>query len=365
MFEDVALKKLPNLQPHLTVMIRPTDICNLKCRYCYGEGNSKKIMSIKTLENIYHQLDIVSNHININHINIIWHGAEPLTAGISFFKHAMNIQKKYKTQFLHSIQTNGTLINNEWAKLFLKHMRSVGISLDGPKDIHDKNRIHSDDSGSFNKVINAYKILKSFNIPVTHICVITKYSLNRENDIFNFFKEMGMDFIRFNPVSLPTNHEYYIKLKISGTEYTYFMHKLFNLWKNDKKQEIHISNFTNTAEALLRGRSISCMSNIEKSQYFIAIDTDGSIYPCNRLVLKEYKIGNITEKSLISILKEYTPCKIITKCHGCRYLPICGGGCYHETLLNNGNEYPYCNYRKMVISEVYYWIVGNKLGCFQ
>ena len=177
--------------PTRLAVIQPSPLCNINCRYCYLPHRlSAKRMTIDILSRISEYLFALPSISN--QLTIVWHAGEPLTLPIRFYEQAFQCLDQHNTrhiQITHSFQTNGTLINQGWCDFIKKHQVKVGISLDGPQHIHDRNRIDRSGKGTFEQTMRGVRLLQANHIDVSIIMVLTRYALDYPDAIWQFFRE--------------------------------------------------------------------------------------------------------------------------------------------------------------------------------
>lgn len=342
-----------------TIMVEPVgNICNLRCRYCYQMptrlDKKPSTMPITVLEKI------ISDSITLSDtIKFLWHGGEPMLAGIDFFKTAIELQKKLKktdVRMINAIQTNATLINQEWAEFFAKNKFSIGTSIDGTQELHNKVR-----DNSFSKVIRGIRYLQDAGVGVGVIITVTSYNVNYPDLIWNnLIKpkkisdhfDINVCFSKDMPSLIPN-----LEQSLS------FMTKLFDLWIEEDDPVINIRTFRGVLRFLLGGRAGDCAFEYNKCSRFVAIDDKGDIYTCNRFMKQEVAyLGNILEINLKDILKSKKVlalyekiAKIKDECRKCEWLECCGGGCAFQRWLHTGffdAGFPECEFRKKFFSYV-------------
>lgn len=216
--------------------------CNLDCSYCFynKQTREKKIMTLEVLETVIKE---VCKH-NQGDIVFVWHGGEPLLAGIAFYQKAFELQERYKKptqRIINSIQTNGTLINSDWGNIFRQYNVIVGISLDGPKNLHDRYRQFSDGKGSFEKVMRGIEFLKTSHVDFGVISVVTQETTKIAEEVFNFLKSLNPVWINFVP-SLPISSGSTLSFErsIQLSEYIDFLIRIFDLWLKGRDYKIKI-----------------------------------------------------------------------------------------------------------------------------
>jgi len=210
--------------------------CNLDCKYCFynKQIRGKEIMSLEVLEIVTKE---ICNH-NQGDIIFIWHGGEPLLAGIEFYQKAFELQERYKKptqKIINSIQTNGTLINDKWGNIFKQYNVIVGISLDGPKDLHDKHRQFSNGKGSFSQVMRGMEFLRRFGIDFAIISVVTSETIKTPKEVFDFLISQNPIWINFVPsLAISTGSTLLFERSIQSSEYIDFLIRIFEfLLKNE------------------------------------------------------------------------------------------------------------------------------------
>jgi len=319
----------------INILIKPVgDMCNLRCKYCIASNKPKtEPMSYETLERLIQQsLDSFRN------VTFTFHGGEPLLAGVEFFEKALEFQRKYNknNQFIRNgVQTNGTLIDEIWSDLFYKNNFYVGVSLDGPAEAHNAQRIDASGRGSFTRVLKGINSLKHHNIKVGAITVVSCPPTVKPGELFDFIEETGISAWRVNPCR--TNDS--IKC------YPDYICELFDIWlESGSEMVLHpIFEIINTSlgySPFLCQMSGTCFK-------FIGIDPDGGLSPCCEMpVAPEFYLGNINDTSIKELLntqknqifwndKE----KGDKLCKGCKWWDMCHGGCTYHRLMAHGTSF--------------------------
>jgi len=165
------------------VVMKVTNDCNLSCKYCYIEKIvlRNRIISVDTVKRLFDELEI---HSTMPKIWLRWHGGEPLLANIDFFREVVDFQKEYKKEYVNSIQTNGTLLSEEFARFFKENSFEIGLSLDGPKILNDSARVFSSGKGSFDKVVKKMLILNRLKVPFKVLSTISKINVKNAKDLY-------------------------------------------------------------------------------------------------------------------------------------------------------------------------------------
>lgn len=345
--------------PPLSLLIKPvSSLCNLRCKYCFYHSlaENRKVgyygtMSADTLETIVKKAFLYADKICI----FAFQGGEPTLAGLDFYKNFIGYVKKYNTKNINvscAIQTNGTLIDDEWAKFFFENKFLVGISLDGPKDIHNYFRYDANGSSLFIKVMEAIKLLNKYKVEYNILSVVTSYSARHVQKIYNFFKKNNFKFLQFIPCLDPLDEKNEQDYSLTNEKYTLFLKLLFDLWYEDIKIKnmISIRLFDSFLGTILRYPPDTCGTNGICSANLV-IEADGSVFPCDFYVLDKWLLGNINENNFGDILnskiiKEFIneSYNINPECEMCRFNKLCKGGCkrYKEPLNGKNDKNNYC-----------------------
>ena len=345
------------------VILKVTEACNLKCKYCYnGKEVCKEILSLERFEKL-----LLVLKTGYDHIHIIWHGGEPLCAGIDYFRKAMDIERKVNIEqsviIENSIQTNATLINNEWVKFFKEYNFRVGISFDGINN--DKYREQSD------KVLKAIKLLNKNEMRFGCNAVVADEEYNLEEN-YLYFKSHNISF-DFSKV-LPEGSAKDI-ISFSSKKYAEDLKKLFDKWIYDK-DGVSIRTFA-TYLSMVSGGKFRICSFCSCHMKYLSITPNGMIYNCARASLTKYPFGNIDEfNNVKEIFSSNGALKLISgsikrreKCkQGCEYFNVCAGGCSDLAILEGSIEdipMDYCYIFKTVYAHVkmrYEEIIKNNVS---
>lgn len=337
----------------ISVIIKTTNACNLKCRYCYDANNSKR--TDITLKNVDRLFKLLANEYSV--INIIWHGGEPILMGKDFYCAVLDLQQKYAgdSSFVNKMQTNGTLIDDEWAEFLVRKKFRVGISYDGGEITTGRERQTESLEGR-NNIIKA-----GGHCGV--VSVVNTQNINNLIAIYEDYKKIQMD-AQFNFIfpygrALENSNEYLI---LSEEKYIKNMTSFFDYWLEDNECNIRIDPFDSYIQ-LLRGINTKCVTGgcLYK---FICMDNNGDIYPCGRIIMPQYYLGNI---NYINSIKElfYTDqfaallqstVNRRNKCaQTCTYYRYCRGGCNSDAVMYGdieSNNHFACNVFRGIMSHI-------------
>lgn len=346
------------MERNLSLMIKPSSSkCNLKCKYCFYHSiaEARYIKDYGFLKEDILKIIIqkASSYCHGGNCVIGFQGGEPLLIGLNFYKKLIEYINEFSngTTFSLSLQTNGTLITDEWAKFFKENNFLIGISLDGNKDIHNLNRITYKNEETFNKVMKGINLLQKYNVNFNVLTVVTSALCKKIESSYKFFKKNNLKYLQFIPCLEPLENVNLSlsEFSITKEEYKHFLIKLFDLWYKDAIDNNYISirMFDNILGLFFNQDYEACdMKGICSCQHII--ESDGSVYPCDFYTYESYKIGNIltdsfdnmhTHNTTIKFLNDST--NISSKCHTCKYYSICRSGCrrHRENQDNNLNYF--------------------------
>ncbi len=333
--------------PPISVMLKPSSsACNLRCKYCFYHSLSEKrisgnrgVMKENVLSDI---LKKTFSFANGNQVYISFQGGEPLLAGKKFFLSVFEFIEKYNTKnsnVMLAIQTNGTLIDDEWCRIFKEHNILVGVSLDGDERAHTA-RIFPDGTPSFNTVIHKIGMLVNYKVDYNILMVVNKQNAKRIEEIHEFFYNQGFKYIQYIPCLKPLGADS-DDYALNGEEYGDFLIKAFKLYVRDYTSGHYTSvrlfdNFAFKAQ----GRRPEQCGLMGHCTHQYVIESDGETYPCDFFCTDEYSLGNILDTDFFALEKTPRAITFITeslklneKCKTCSLLPLCcGGGCKRERI---------------------------------
>lgn len=340
--------------PPLSIMIKPaSSLCNLNCKYCFyhdvAENREEKnlgIMKSETAEKLISSALIFADGCSVA---FAFQGGEPLIAGKEYFENFVSLVKKYNvknSEIFYSIQTNGLLVDEEWAEFFTKNRFLVGLSLDGDREA---NRFRVDGSGQsrFFRTLTAAKILESKKTEFNILAVITGASARRIDEIYSYFKQKGFRYLQFIPCLRPFGSNERSELYMTNEDYEYFLVHAFNAYVRDfvRNDYVSIRQFDNYVRLYIGDKAEQCGMCGHCSHQFVC-EGNGNIYPCDFYCTDEWCLGNINEYSFEALAGSSKAAKFIKeslaipqKCRQCQYYAICrAGGCKRSR-----EDTDYCN----------------------
>jgi len=330
----------------------------MDCGYCYYKEKRNLFNNKNNMKMSYDLLELfIKNYLDLHpgiNIPFIWQGGEPTLRGLDFFKKAIYFQKKYLPdgkRYSNSIQTNGINLDEEWIQFLKKEDFLVGLSLDGPKNIHRYYRTDDQGKDHFEKIINNLILLEKYRIDTNILCVVNKQNIKSPLRLYDFFKNLNVDFIQFIPLVELDKPNY----SIDPINYCDFLIKIFNKWIKDGYGKVHIQIFEEILNAWFNGNTNICYFKKECGNSMV-LEHNGDLYSCDHFVNQNHKLGNIKEDSfnkLISSSKQIEFGKnksnnLSKKCRECEYYFICHGGCLKNRRIDNNYENYLCEgYKKL------------------
>lgn len=336
--------------------------CNIQCNYCYF--NEKKIgkdVSIMDIGCLNMLIDEFCRRQDF--VEFVWHGGEPLLAGLDFYHHVVDLESKWSKKgkkIYNSIQTNGTLIDKKWASFFAKNNFVVGVSLDGPSEIHNILRKTKSDEGSFEKVMSGVFELRKVGVNPSVICCVNSINNKFTKKIFNFLVNSGFKKIKFLQVQGRDENGELLSHSVSSEEYADFIINIFKELIEVDDPDIEIREIESIVNTLLGGDNRECIFAGECYKY-VTVYPDGSIYGCDSLPkIGEMRFGHISD-GLVSVehsdnfKKFYARMQDVKmRCAPCKWYNVCRGGCpqdYWPNILNKDSQNQFCGSLKKIFSE--------------
>ena len=348
----------------LYVMLKPAGAhCNLACKYCYYLEKNKlyptaqrHLMSDEMLEQFTREYIEAQT---MNQVLFTWHGGEPLLRSIDFYRKALSLQQKYagSRRIDNVIQTNGTLLTDEWCEFFAQNHWLVGISIDGPQPYHDHYRLTAAGKPSWQKVMQGIKLLKKHGVEWNAMAVVNAYNANHPLEFYRFFKENGCQFLQFTPIverltrhedgrtlaSLADKDEVSLsEASVTPEQWGYFLSAIFDEWVRKDVGKIFVEIFDCTL-ANWMGISPGICAYSKECGHAGVMEHNGDVYSCDHFVFPEYKLGNIRDHSLIDMLygeqqQEFSRLKhssLPRQCKECDMEFACHGECPKNRFMKD------------------------------
>ena len=338
---------------YVSLLIKPASgRCNLRCRYCFYEdvssrraGGDMGLMTYGTLEKLVKQ----SMALAEREVSFAFQGGEPMLRGVDFYRHFAACVERCKRPGLNvscAIQTNGTLIDDEWAEFFREKRFLVGVSMDGTRELHDANRTDVRGRGSWSAAARGLSVLQRHGADVNILCVVTGAAARRGVAIYQNMKKLGVRFLQFIPCLDPLGEERGQRaFSLTPGRYETFLKAVFDQWYRDWESGHYVSvRLFDDYVHILAGQSPgTCATNGMCGQYF-TVEADGGVYPCDFYVLDELRMGNIHENTLAELAASPVSRAFCERgagspdeCRGCKWLPLCRGGCQRDWVGTERN----------------------------
>ena len=323
--------------------------CNLSCSYCYYLGkntmypNTDKIPMTEYILEKYIIQHIKASTESI--INFSWHGGEPLLAGIEFYRKVLRLQSFHKPvgkYILNGLQTNGTLINEEWSRFLSENNFIIGISIDGPPEFHNILRTSKDSSPTWQQVINGFQLLKKYGVVPEILCVVNAENVKHPLIIYKFFKQIGAKYITFLPLVEPEagTSPRVSRNSVPAEEFGYFLSEVFDEWVEKDIGDIKIQIFEEAARSAFNQEHTLCIFKSNCGGVPV-VEHNGDFYSCDHYVNKDHYLGNIIDHSLTYFLdskrqKVFGMTKSISLpeyCIKCEVRSMCNGECPKNRII--------------------------------
>ncbi len=363
-----------NLQP-FNIIAKPIGpVCNLNCSYCFYLEKEKLFsqnedfrMADDVLE-AYIKQTIKSQNAPI--VDFIWQGGEPTLLGVDYFRKVVEIQKKYAhgKDIRNAFQTNGVLLDDEWCEFFKENKFLVGISIDGPEDIHNRYRLTKNDKGAFSLVMRGMECLKKHNIDFNTLTSVQRENAYKALEVYHFLKKEGSNFMQFIPIVervsdrplksglklLPSFADVSAPVtdwSVEPKQYGIFLSEIFDEWVRNDVGRIYVQIFDVALETWFGMEPSLCIFRKTCGQA-LAIEHNGDVYSCDHYVFPENRLGNILETPLEKLVysgkqiqfgkeKETT---LPQYCRECPFLFVCNGGCPKDRFITTPDGEEGLNY---------------------
>jgi uncharacterized protein len=379
-----------NIVQGIHVVAKPIGpVCNLNCEYCFylekqalfGEGENYRMNDAVLAAYITHYITSQPTPV----VEFVWQGGEPTLLGVDFFKRVIELQKSFTAQktIINSLQTNGTLLTDQWCDFLKKHNFLVGISIDGPKEIHDRYRLDRNGNGSFEKAMSGLKLLQKHGVDYNVMACVARDTAAKPLEVYRFLKQSGVKFIQFTPIveRITDSSSKECGLCLAGpasldkkeqnvevTDWTVFpegyggfLIAVYEEWVRNDVGEIFVMNFEWALNAWIGNPSSVCI-HAEQCGRSLVIEHNGDVYACDHCVYPQYKLGNIltdtlpdmVDKSLQSGFGIAKETALPRWCRECDVLAACRGGCpkhrFGQTIYGEPGLHYLCEgYRKFFL----------------
>lgn len=366
---------MTNVIEHFQLMAKPSgSVCNIDCRYCYylekqrlyPERQSHWKMDAQTLEN-YVRRNIAGQQTD--EVGFFWQGGEPTLLGIDFFREALRLQQRWRgrKRISNFFQTNGTNIDDDWARFLKQHDFLVGLSIDGDRISNDAHRLTRAGKSAHDAIINGLNALKRHQVEFNTLTVVNAENVKRPLDVYRYLKRIGSRYMQFIPLverraAQADEHGLtLIQPDFSGQcrvtdwstparAYGRFLNAIFDEWVQNDLGNVFVMNFEQTL-AKIAGRPGSCLMG-ETCGDNLIVEANGDIYSCDHFVYPEHKLGNINQDDLPTLVNspqniafgQSKRKNISSECLRCAVRPLCNGGCPKHRFNLSADGRPNKNY---------------------
>lgn len=354
------------------IMLKPAGaLCNLRCKYCYyleknelykRQGNH--VITDELLEKFVKEYIEAQTTPNIL---FTWHGGETLMRPISFYRRALELQRIYShgRQIDNCIQTNGTLLNDEWCEFFKQNNFLVGVSIDGPQEFHDEYRKTGTGRPTFRDVMKGINLLNKHGVEWNALAVVNDFNADYPLDFYHFFKEIGCRYIQFTPIveritTRPDNlrlapgmqeEGMLADFSITAGQWGNFLCTIFDEWVHHDVGEYYIQLFDATLANWV-GQAPGICTMAEECGHAGVMEFNGDVYSCDHFVFPEYKLGNLHDQTIFEMMngqrqREFSIMKkqmLPQQCRECRFLFACHGECPKNRFVRDKYGNPGLNY---------------------
>lgn len=372
-----------NAPPQFHLLAKPSgSTCNIDCTYCFFLSkealypNEKNRMSEDTLEAYIRQL--LESHRS-PHVTVAWQGGEPTLMKLEFFKRSVELVEKYRRPgqtVEHTFQTNGILIDDDWCVFFKEHDFLIGLSVDGPREIHDAYRVDRSKHGTFDKVMAGWAHLQRHGVRFNILCTVNAANEKHGRAVYRFFRdEMHAKWMQFIPIVERATAEtidianqgwseqpgkkrllytqtgnLVTERSVGGKQYGQFMVDIFEEWVRQDVASVYVQLFDVTLEAYF-GRHLLCI-HAPTCGYGPALEANGDLYTCDHFVEPKFKLGNIHETHMLKLVASQQMRKfgddkrdlLTPQCQQCDVLALCNGGCPKDRFALSSDGDPGQNY---------------------
>lgn len=335
-------------------------ICNLGCRYCYylrTENIYPKGESSRMADNVLEQY--IAQHIEACPDEVIrfsWHGGEPTMLGLDYFRKIVALQRKHRQssqQIANGMQTNGTLLNEDWCRFLAEECFAVGLSLDGPKEIHDQYRVTKEGRPTYEKVMRGYSLLRKHGVNTDILCVVNAHNVRHPLEVYRFFEQIEAPYVSFLPMvePQPDSEDSVGPLTVPAAAWGDFLCTIFDEWVDRDIGRIKVQIFEEAARVAFEQEHSLCIFRPTCGDIPV-VEHNGDFFSCDHFVNQQHRLGNITKTPLVDLLdspaqKAFGQAKLANLpgyCLKCDVRDMCNGECPKNRLCRTPDGQVGLNY---------------------
>jgi uncharacterized protein len=365
--------------PAFHVMMKPRGaICNLDCKYCYFLSkealypDSDFRMSDDLLDEYIKQYIQAQN---VPEVTFAWQGGEPTLMGLDFFEKAISIQEKHRkpdTRIFNTLQTNGTTLDDEWCRFFHKHDFLIGLSMDGPKHVHDAYRVDKGGNPTFDHVMRAAQLMVEHEVEFNILTTVHAANAKHPLEVYRFMRDvMKTRFLQFIPIVELDNETGYqegeaiTNRSVTARQYGQFLIKIFDEWVRHDVGKMFVQIF-DVSLAAWSGHGAGLCIFMETCGDALAMEHNGDLYSCDHYVEPAYLLGNITEIPMLDMVRsdqqrafgEAKRDTLPQYCLECDVRFICNGGCPKNRIIATPDGEPGLNFLCQGYKDFFHHIDG-------
>lgn len=332
--------------PPITVMMKPASgICNMRCRYCFyaDEQRNREVANygIMTPDVLRAVLKRVLDYAD-SQCTIAFQGGEPTCAGLDFFRRAVELEQQlnHKGVAIHNaIQTNGYVVDDEWAAFFAQNHFLVGVSLDGPRQLHDQNRLDAAGQGTHSRVMKAIAALRRQGAQFNILTVVTSAAARSIRKTYNYFAKNGFDYQQYIPCLDPLGeprggHDY----SLTADAFSQYLKDLFDCWYAEAQTgNLRYNRFFTNLLLMMTGRPPEACGMLGHCMPQYVVEADGSVFPCDFYMLDQWRLGNFVTDTVEQVNQARRELGFIEMslephpdCRQCKWFALCRGGCRRD-----------------------------------
>ena len=351
--------------------------CNLDCQYCYYreslEGTRvRRRIAPELLDTFFAQyMEYVAD---ARVASVSWQGGEPTLAGLQFFEQVVALEAHYArpgTTISNALQTNGVLLNDGWGQFLKTFNFLVGISLDGPQEIHDRRRTYKNGRGSFDHVMRGIDVLRKHGVPFNALCVLGPHNVEQPRELMRFYRQEGFSHVQFIPEmdfqAMETDKP--ARFQITPAQYGAFLSDAFDEWYQNGQPMLSVRTFDNFVQSYVGVPNDLCVHG-DRCDAGVVVEYNGDVYPCDFYIHPEWKLGNVLETPLAEILKNPKRLAFVLQkhqplpedCRRCEWLAVCKSGCPRNRLSTENGPTPdyFCESYKQFFGHAHRHLVQVK-----
>jgi len=343
------------------VFVKPIgSICNLDCRYCYylkkehlyPEGESFRMPDIILEEYIVQHIEASAEPV----IRFSWHGGEPTLLGLDYFRKILALQQKHQPaeqRIANGMQTNGTLLDEAWCRFLAAEGFFVGLSLDGPQEIHNRHRSTKGGMPTHEKTMRGYELLRKHKVHTDILCVVNDDNVRYPSEVYHFFKQIGADYVSFLPMvdPQPDKKSGVSALTVPADAWGDFLCTIFDEWISHDIGKVKVQIFEEAARTAFGQEHSLCIFRPVCGDIPV-VEHNGDFYSCDHFVDNEHRIGNIIETPLLDLLESpkqraFGQTKLETLpsyCRACEVRDMCHGECPKNRFIRTPDGETGLNY---------------------